>query len=87
MLGSIFIGLNILWIFVNLQLWYKYHFSNLQFYFKYPDWVLFVNIILCIVGEIVGLKVYRKETNIARGALINIAVWILCAILNQIVKW
>jgi hypothetical protein len=86
-LGSVFIALNIYWIFVIIQLWYNYHFSNLEFYFKYPDWVLLVNVILCLAAEIISFKMFRKEIKLLLGVLISSCIWIVCAVINMITVW
>ncbi len=48
-----------LWILQNLKLFYYYHFTNLLFLFKLPDWVLVLNIILGITGIWLGKYVYK----------------------------
>ena len=86
-MGLAFITINFCWIFVNIMLWYEYHFSTAEFYFKYPVWVLIVNVILSMAGEVISIKVFRNEIRLLNGTLLNVAAWILCAILNQIAVW
>lgn len=86
-LGYIFIALNFFWIFINIQVLYNYHFSHQQFYFKYPDWVLVVNILLCLTGEIISFRILRQEIKMMRGVLYTSAIWVACALINMISAW
>ena len=40
------------------QLWYNYHFTDIQYYGMFPDWSMMILMILSIVGVITGISVF-----------------------------
>jgi len=77
--GIIQIILSAYWIYEMALLYYYYHFTNIFFAFMYPDWVLFLNIILSIISLSFGIKLTMnrisiKKSYIMMGIMISIGL-------------
>ena len=69
--GGLIIIADLYWIYDHLQLYYEYHYTSLLHLFQLPDWVLFLNVILGIIGIFIGIAVIRNKMAIKRANLIN----------------
>ena len=67
--GIIIILLSVLWIYQNINLYYLYHYTDILFAFKYPNWVMFAQVILSVFSIIVGLKMYQLKIKLKKGML------------------
>ena len=72
--GLIIIIFNLFWIWDNLHLLYLYHSSGMLFVFMYPDWVLFFNSGLGIIGVLIGIGIIKMKTKIKYGILIDLLI-------------
>lgn len=81
-IGLIIIAINSYWIWHNLRLKYLYSFLSLSFFIMVPDWLLFINVILGIIGIYIGFETSRKNLSIKKGVLLNLFIWFLSAMLN-----
>ncbi|WP_196886416.1 hypothetical protein [Aureivirga sp. CE67] len=70
-LGIIEILISAYWIYNNIELYYEYHYTDILFMFMYPDWVLFSNIIIGLLGIINALFLIRLKTSIKRNIQIT----------------
>ena len=48
-------------------LYYYYHFTDILFAFMYPDWVLYINIFLCLANIFYGIKLIRNKISIKKS--------------------
>ncbi|PZX43110.1 hypothetical protein LX97_00109 [Nonlabens dokdonensis] len=69
MLGSIQTTVSVFWSYHMIVLYYQYHFTNIAFAFMYPDWVLFVNILVCAINIYFGIKLIRKRESLSNNLL------------------
>jgi len=66
-LGIIQIVLSIYWIYHIALLFYYYHFTDILFAFMYPDWVLFINIILSLINLYYGIKLTMNKVSMKKS--------------------
>lgn len=75
--GLIQMIVSILFFLYHADLLYAYKFILAEYYFMYPNWVLIINIVLGVLGFLIGLKTYRNKIKIRNGYL-----WILLLVLG-----
>ncbi len=68
-LGLIQIILSVVWIYQMIELYYKYHYTDILFAFMYPNWVIFSNVILSIINLYFGIKLMSGKTSNKRSYL------------------
>ena len=66
-LGLIQIMLSIFWAYQMLSLYYYYHFTDIIFAFMYPNWVLYINIFLCLANIFNGILLIQNKISIKKG--------------------
>ncbi len=66
-LGLIQMILSVYWIYEMISLYYKYHYTDILFAFMYPDWVLFLNIFLCLINIFYGIKLIRNKISLKKS--------------------
>ncbi len=66
-LSLIQIILSVYWIYEMISLYYKYHYTDILFAFMYPDWVLFLNIFLCLINIFQGIKLTRNKISLKKS--------------------
>ncbi|QXP74695.1 hypothetical protein H0I31_00850 [Tenacibaculum sp. AHE15PA] len=82
-LGLIQMVLSVYWIYQMILLYYKYHYTDILFAFMYPNWVLFLNVLLSVINLYFGIKLMNGKISnnqsyltmvvlITIGGLINI---------------
>lgn len=59
--GIIVIGISILLLFRSFYLLYCYNFTNILFYFMYPNWILFINAVLGAIGIYISILLYKER--------------------------
>ena len=68
---------NLYWIWNSMHLWYLYHYTDILFFIMYPDWVLYLNAGLGLIGVLIGLGIIKFKIKIKLGILIDIGILIL----------
>ena len=66
-LGLIQVIPSIFWIQHIISLYYYYNYTDILFAFMYPQWVLFLNIILCLLNIYFGIKLIRDKISIKKS--------------------
>jgi len=69
--GLILIFINSYWVWDNLHLLYLYHYTGILFFIMFPDWVLFTNAIIGIIGIGIGVMVLKRKMTIKKALSIN----------------
>ena len=82
--ASILIIINGYWCWHNSRLIYWYHFTDLDFVFQYPTWILLVNIIVALGGLGIGLMVFNAKLSCQKGVIINLVSLALTITLREI---
>ncbi len=76
-LGLIQIVLSSYWIYEMISLYYKHHYTDILFVFMYPDWVLFLNIILSLINLYFGIKLILNKVSIKKSfSLLGTSIFI-----------
>lgn len=81
-LGLIQIILSVYWIYEMILLYYKYHYTDILFTFMYPNWVIFLNIILSIVNIYFGINLMNGKISNKRSYLTMVILIIIGGIIN-----
>lgn len=77
-IGSFIILISLLWIYFFAHLLYAYQFNKeILWLFMYPNWVLIVNIIIGIIGIIIGILLIKNKLSIRKSSLIVIIILIV----------
>ena len=74
---------NLFWMWIGLNLLYRYHVTSTLSTYYISDWILIVNTIFSILGIYIGVKVYSKKISISKALTIN-TVLLLIGILIHI---
>ena len=82
-LGLVQIGLSVIWIYQMISLFYYYHYTDILFAFMYPDWVLFMNILLCSVNIFYGVKLIRNKISFKKSYGLMLILIIIGNIINN----
>jgi hypothetical protein len=81
-LGIIQIILSVFWIYQMISLYYYYHFTDILFAFMFPDWVLFLNVLLSIVNLYFGIKLMKGKISKKRSYMTMVILIIIGGIIN-----
>ena len=81
-LGLVQIILSVYWIYEMILLYYKYHYTDILFTFMYPNWVIFLNIILSIVNIYFGINLMNRKISNKRSYLTMVILIIIGGIIN-----
>ena len=83
--GIIQIALSLFWVWHFGRLLYLYHFTDITFFFMYPNWTLILFIIMGLFGSVIGLLVFRKKIKIKTGYLTLIGLFVIGLTIDLIV--
>ena len=76
-IGIILIIVNILWTYNFAYFLYSYHFrEGILWLIMYPDWVLIVNILIGIIGVVLGVRLIKNKLKLITCLLIDIPMLI-----------
>jgi hypothetical protein len=75
--GLITICINTLLVFDSLYWYYAYNFTDIWFLFMYPNWVLFVNALLGIVGIFISILLYKNRIGIKLFLIVTLTIWLV----------
>lgn len=81
-LGLIQIIFSVYWIYEMILLYYKYHYTDILFAFMYPNWVIFLNIILSITNIRFGIKLMNGKISNKRSYLTMVFLIIIGGMIN-----
>ncbi|MGB3466651.1 MAG: hypothetical protein WBA74_15325 [Cyclobacteriaceae bacterium] len=66
------------------QLWYLHNFTEVDIYFSYPDWAIFIFMILSLVGINMGVAVFSNRISFRTGYVLLIAMLLFGLILDEV---
>ena len=76
-IGIILIIVNLLWTYHFAYFLYAYHFiEGILWLFMYPDWLLIVNILIGIIGIVLGVRLIKNKLKLITCLLIDIPMLI-----------
>jgi hypothetical protein len=76
--GIILIILSSFLAFKNLYVIYDYRVHpNVLRLFWIPEWILFIQAIIGLIGIVIGLLIYKKKLKILTGYLISGLLWLI----------
>lgn len=81
-LGFVQLLLSEVWVFRMGWLYYQYHYTDLLFAFRYPDWLLFLNIGLGLLNTYLGYRVLTGRLAILRSYVLMLCLIVLGSLLN-----
>jgi len=81
-IGIIILILNLIWTGHWIWLFYGYHFTDILWFYMYPDWILTLNITIGLIGIIIGIRLIKNKIVIKKALLIEIPILVL-AFLNS----
>jgi len=72
---SIFIVVfNVIWLFSNLRLIFRYEHSEILWFVLLPYWFIVMNIIFSLCGIIIGVYVYNNKINSSHAVAYNLSL-------------
>ncbi len=75
--GVILIILSSLWTFKNISVIYEYRVHpNVLRMFWIPEWILFTQSVIGLIGIVIGLLIYKKKLKVMTGYLISGLLWL-----------
>ena len=83
--GIIQILLSLFWVWQFGELLYLYHYTDILFFFMYPNWTLILFILMGLIGFLVGLSVLSKKIKIKNGYFLLIGLFVVGLIIDIIV--
>ena len=75
--GIILIIINVLWTSNFAYFFFAYRLKNVLWLVMYPDWVLIVNILIGIIGIVLGVLLMKNQLKLRTCLLIDIPILIL----------
>jgi hypothetical protein len=82
LLGLVQTSLSLYWIYHIISLYIDYQNPNISFAFMYPNWVLFLNVLLSVINLYFGIKLLNKKTSIKQSYLTMLALIIIGGLIN-----
>ena len=76
-IGLIILLINLLWTFIPLRFLYLYHFSSLLFLIMYPNWILITNLIIGVIGILIGILLLTRKMSIKSAMMIEFPILIV----------
>ncbi|WP_420399778.1 hypothetical protein [Flagellimonas sp.] len=84
LIGVLIILFNLRLIWMEAKLFYQFHYSDLRFFNKSPDWMLFSFIFIGILGTIVGVNVFSTQWSIKKGLLLEVLLIAIAFLIGQL---
>ncbi|PKQ66472.1 hypothetical protein BZG01_10610 [Labilibaculum manganireducens] len=84
-IGITILIVNIIWTGDWIWLFYGYHFTGNLWLFMYPDWILITNMILGIVGIIIGINLIKNKFGIKKALIMDIPLLIIGFLISFII--
>jgi hypothetical protein len=76
-IGVLMVILNLLWIGEWIRLLYYYHFTNVAWFYMYPDWALILNGFIGLIGVYLGYRLIKNKLTILLALSTEIPLLIL----------
>lgn len=83
--GLIQILISLCWIWYFGRFMYLYHYTDLLFNFRYPDWILLLFLALGLLGVYVGITVLLKKRKVRTGYLLLVALLVVGLLFDLLV--
>ncbi|SEC78304.1 hypothetical protein SAMN04489761_3567 [Tenacibaculum sp. MAR_2009_124] len=83
--GIIQVIVSLFWVLHFGELLYQYHYTDILFYFMYPNWTLVLFILMGLIGALIGLSVFLKKRKIKNGYFLLIGLFVFGLIIDLIV--
>jgi len=75
--GIIAICINTLLLFKTFYLLYCYNFTNILFFFMYPNWTLLVNALLGTIGIYISILLYKGIIRFKLFLILILLIWLI----------
>ncbi|WP_431121216.1 hypothetical protein [Flagellimonas flava] len=85
-IGTLILLFNLRLIWMEAKVFYQFHYSDLRFFNKSPDWMLFSFIFIGILGTIVGAKVFSDQWSIKKGLLLGALLIAIAFLIGQLAQ-
>lgn len=82
LLGGIQIFLSLYWIYDTISLYIDYQNPNIVFSFRYPNYVLFLNVLLSLMNIYFGIKLLIRQISIKLSYIIMLILITIGGLLN-----
>jgi hypothetical protein len=85
LIGIIILFINLIWISFFGNLYYEYHFTDILFYYMFPDWLLILNLFIGLIGILIGIKIIKYRIKILQALIIDIIILLIGLSLTWII--
>jgi hypothetical protein len=80
--GSLMVFVNFFWVRHFALLYYGYHYTDILYFFMYPDWILFLNITIGLTGILIGTLLIINHLKLRTALLTDMPLLIIGFILS-----
>lgn len=81
-IGLIIAVVNVLWAAYWFRLFIAYHFTNILWFYMYPDWILVLNILIGFIGIYIGYNLIKSKLPLVVALFIDITILTLGLIIS-----
>jgi hypothetical protein len=85
--GVLQVVLACLWLYQTINLFIRYQNPNIDFFMRYPDWVIFTKIVLGISAVFVGFSVILKKIPVKFGYILSLGTIIVGELFYEIITF
>lgn len=83
-IGIIILIVNVIWTGHWIWLFYGYHFTEILWFYMYPDWILILNMIIGLIGITIGIRLIMNKIVIKKAIMIEISIMIFAFLYSYI---
>lgn len=83
-IGIIMIILNILWIYYQVELLYRYHIRRGFYFEQTSDWILILNIICGLIGILLAIRLIKRKVSAWTAIPVNFGLICICILIESI---
>ncbi len=80
--GLVQTSLSLYWLYNIISLYIDYQNPNILFAFRYPNWVIFLNVLLSVINLYFGIKLLIGKISIKRSYLTMLILIIIGGLIN-----
>ncbi len=80
--GLVQTSLSLYWLYHIISLYIDYQNPNILFVFRYPNWVIFLNVLLSVINLYFGIKISIGKISIKRSYLTMLILVIIGGLIN-----
>lgn len=84
-IATLMIVLNCFWLYHWLELFYGYHFGGGFYFFRYPDWILVMNIIGGLIGIYLAIRLIKRKISAWTALPVNIGLYCICLLIQTLI--